>query len=508
MQPQGTIASRYKKLEGDRSAYVNRARACASVTIPSLFPLDDRTKGEDFQVPSQSLGAKLVNTLSAKLLLALLPPNNPFARLTVDDEDLGNDLDEETVGEVEEVLSKTEREVLRQTERNHLRPVLHETVKQLVVAGNGLLRVFDDSYKLYKLNSYVVKRDGSGKVREIILEEPLDSDSVPKHIQPSIEGFDQKTEKQKEEWKVYTQIKRNGSHWVVNQEMFGILDPKARSTFPLNKLPYVPLRMIRVDGEDYGRSYVEEYIGDIKTVDVLSQALREASVAAARIIYLVRQGSTTKPKVLREAPNGGFVAGREEDVSVLQLQKQADFAVARQHMVEIKEELSAAFLMNSSLTRNAERVTATEIRAMAQELEVVLGGVYSLLATEMQLPLVHVTLSQLQKAKRLPQLPDGVLKPQIMTGIAALGRTQELDKVRLLLEYLAPLGPETIAQNINVAEYIARVAANLQIDPEGLVPTKEERQSREQQMQMQQMMQQLGPEILKQSQGGNPSDVG
>lgn len=504
MQAQGTIASRYNKLKGDRSSYENRAVACASVTIPSLFPHDDSTKGEDFQVPSQSLGAKLVNTLSAKLLLALLPPNNPFARLTVDDKDLGNDLDEDTVGEVEEVLSKTEREVLRQTERNHLRPVLHETVKQLVVAGNGVLRVFDDSYKLYKLNSYVVKRDGKGKLRELIIEEPLDKESVPKHIQSQVDGFDQLDEKRKEEWKLYTQIKRNGSHWVVNQEMFGVLDPKARSTYPLNKLPFVPLRMIRVDGEDYGRSYVEEYIGDVKTVDVLSQALREASVAAARIIYLVRQGSTTKPKALREAPNGGFVAGREEDVSVLQLQKQADFAVARQHMVEIKEELSAAFLMNSSLTRNAERVTATEIRAMAQELEVVLGGVYSLLATELQLPLVQVTLAQLQKAKRLPQLPDGVLKPQIMTGIAALGRTQELDKVRLLLEYLAPLGPEVISQNINVAEYISRVAANLQIDPDGLVPTKDERDAKQQELQMQQMMQQLGPEIMRQ-QGGNPN---
>lgn len=499
---QGAIASRYQKLAGERSSYINRAVACASVTIPSLFPPEGSTGSQDFHVPSQSLGAKLLNTLAAKLLLTLLPPNTPFFRLTVDDIDLGNDLDEDTVGEVDEVLSDTEREVLRQTERNHLRPVLHETVKQLLVAGNGLIRTYDDSYKLYKLESYVIKRDGRGRVEEGIICEPLDKQNVPKHIAAQVPDFETQSEKKQKEWKLYTQFKRNGSHWVVNQEMFGIIDPKARSTYPMNKLPWIPLRMIRVDGEDYGRSYVEEYIGDIKTVDVLSQALREASVAAARILYLVKPGSSTKPKVLQEAPNGGFATGKEEDVSVLQLQKQADFAVARQHMVEIKEELSAAFLMNSSLARNAERVTATEIRAMAQELETVLGGVYSLLATELQLPLVKITLGQLQKDKKLPSLPDGVLKPQVLTGVAALGRSQELDKVRLLLEYLAPLGPEVISQNINVSEYISRVAANLQIDPEGLVPTKEERKQRQEEQEMKDMLMNMAPEMARQS-GGN-----
>lgn len=500
-----SVASRYKKLTGKRSAYINRAVACASVTIPSLFPPEGSEGSEDFHVPSQSLGAKLVNTLSAKLLLTLLPPNTPFFRLTVNDIDLGDDLDEDTEGEVEEVLSDTEREVLRQTERNHLRPVLHETTKQLLVAGNGLIRAFDDSYKLYKLDTYVVVRDGKGRVKEIIIEEPIDREDIPKHIALQVPNVDTDDEKKRKDWRVYTQIKRNGSHWVVNQEMFGIIDPKARSTYPKSKLPYIALRMIRVDGEDYGRSYVEEYIGDIKTVDVLSQALREASIAAARILYLIRPGSSTKPKVLREAPNGGFVQGREEDVTVLQLQKQADFAVARQHMVEIKEELSAAFLMNGSLTRNAERVTATEIRAMAQELETVLGGVYSLLATECQLPLVDITLAQLQKSGQLPTLPDGVLKPQILTGVAALGRSQELDKVRLLLEYIQPFGPEVLSESINVSEYIARVAANLQIDPEGLVPTKEERQARQDQKQMEAMMQTLGPKMMEQAGGNNDS---
>ena len=29
----------------------------------------------------------------------------------------------------------------------------------------------------------------------------------------------------------------------------------------------MPLRMIRVDGENYGRSYAEEYLGDLKSLE-------------------------------------------------------------------------------------------------------------------------------------------------------------------------------------------------------------------------------------------------
>ena len=189
--------------------------------------------------------------------------------------------------------------------------------------------------------------------------------------------------------------------------------------------------------------------------------------------------------------------GSPDDVSVLQLEKQADFNQARQRMAEIKEDLSAAFLMNSSLTRQAERVTATEIRAMAQELETVLGGVYALLSVELQLPIVQLILGHLQRERKLPQLPDGMLKPQVLTGVAALGRSQELDKLRLFIEYLSQLGPEAVAQSIEVSELAKRVAAALSIDTAGLIPTPETLDARNKQQQAKEMMQMIGPEAMK-----------
>ena len=69
------------------------------------------------------------------------------------------------------------------------------------------------------------------------------------------------------------------------------------------------------------------------------------------------------------------------------MQKFNDFRVAQESAQKIEERLAAAFLLNSSVQRDAERVTAEEVRFMAQELESTLGGVYSVLSQEFQLPL-------------------------------------------------------------------------------------------------------------------------
>jgi hypothetical protein len=495
---QGTIGKLYGRLEKDREAYLARARAAASVTIPSLFPPQGADGTTELRTPWQSFGARAVNTLSAKIVLTILPPNQPFFRATIDESDLPDGVTEETTGEIESKLSDIERMATRELDVKNMRPSAEETVKQLIVAGNGLLYVGEENTKFYRLDKYVVSRDGMGNTRDIVICEPINMDDVPRHIKPLIESTTTALPSQeKDKIKLYTHITRNGNHWVLNQEINGIPDPKARSVYPLDRLPYIPLRMIRVDGEDYGRGYVEEYLGDLKSIEMLSKALNEGTLAAARLIFMRNPNSVVKLQDLNDAPNGGFVDGNAEDVSALQMEKQADFNQARQRIAEITEGLSAAFLMNSSLTRQAERVTATEVRAMAQELETVLGGVYALLANEFQLPLVEILLGQLQRDGKMPEFPQGVMKPQILTGIAALGRTQELDKLRVLLEYLTPFGPEIIAENMNVDEYIKRVTASIGLETDGLVPTLDEKDARQKAKELEQLATTLGPQAMQ-----------
>jgi hypothetical protein len=295
---------------------------------------------------------------------------------------------------------------------------------------------------------------------------------------------------------LFTQVRRDGKNWKVIQELKGQIVPDSEGTYPLDKSPWIPLRLSRIDGESWGRGYVEEYLGDLKSLETLTQAIVEGSAAAAKVLFLVRPNGTTRARVLAEAPNGAIREGDAADVSTLQVQKSADFQIAFQTAQEIKDRLSYAFLMNSSVQRNAERVTAEEIRYMAGELEDALGGIYSILSQEFQLPLVNVLLLQMQKQRKVPALPKGIVHPTITTGLEALGRGHDLNKLAAMLEQLAQLGPETLTKYMNIGDYISRVGTSLGIDMKGLIKTDEEIQQETQQAQMQQTGEQLAPQAF------------
>jgi hypothetical protein len=270
--------------------------------------------------------------------------------------------------------------------------------------------------------------------------------------------------------------------------------------FKEDQNPFIPLRFIRIDGEDYGRGFIEEYIGDLRSLEALTKAIVQGSAASAKVLFLVRPNGTTKTKDLSAAPNGAFLQGDSNDVSTLQVQKGGDFRVALETMQMINDRLGAAFLLNSSVQRAAERVTAEEVRFMAQELETALGGVYSILSQEFQLPLINLLLNLLQKQGKMPKMPKDSVKPTVVTGIEALGRGQDLNKLASFLQYLQPLGPEVIANEMNLGDYIDRLAASLGIDTSGLIKSEEQKaqeQMMQQQMMQQQMLEQAGAGALQ-----------
>jgi hypothetical protein len=87
----------------------------------------------------------------------------------------------------------------------------------------------------------------------------------------------------------------------------------------------------------------------------------------------------------------------------------------------------------------------------------------------------------------------------IITGLEALGRGHDLNKLDVFISGLtSTLGPEIVAQYLNLEDYIARRAAAIGVDTKGLIKTKEEIEAAQQQAQQQAMMAQFGPEVVRQ----------
>jgi hypothetical protein len=153
----------------------------------------------------------------------------------------------------------------------------------------------------------------------------------------------------------------------------------------------------------------------------------------------------------------------------------------------------------SSLQRNAERVTATEIRAMAEELDAALGGIFSILAEEFQLPLVKTFIYRLKQKIGL-EIPDQV-EPNIVTGLDALGRGQDLNKLTAFMSQVAGLAQAgfDVAKYVDTTELINRMAAGSGIDPQGLVKSQDKINQEQQAAQQQQAMQGPMADAMKQS---------
>ena len=131
--------SLYEKLESKREPFLIRARECSKYTIPTLMPLLGHTSTTEFATPWQGMGARGVNNLSSKLLLALFPPNSPFFKLQIDDFTLEELTKQEGMrAQVEEGLNKIERSVQNEIERGAVRVSGFEAIKHLVVGGNVL----------------------------------------------------------------------------------------------------------------------------------------------------------------------------------------------------------------------------------------------------------------------------------------------------------------------------------------------------------------------------------
>jgi len=437
--------------------------------------------------------------------MSLLPPNAPFFRLVIDNAELEGMLADKR-SEAEEGLAKIERMVMQEIEVRGLRVPVTEALKQLLVTGNVLLYLPPkEKIRVFRLDRYVVKRDSMGNVLEIVTKESLSPLALPESAKEIIADPD--SDSPTKDLDLYTCIKFTGKNWKVHQELEGQIVPGSEGTFGKNRNPFLALRFTAMDGEDYGRGYVEEYLGDLKSLESLTQSIVEGSAAAAKVLFLVRPNGTTRVKTLAESPNGAIVTGDDNDVSSLQLGKSQDFAVAQQTIQMLQTRLSRVFLMNSSIRRDAERVTAQEIRVAHQELEIALGGVYAVLSQEFQLPLVELLMHKMQKEKKIPELPEEGLKPLIVTGVEALGRGEDLNKLGQFLQNLAPLGEQALAE-LNIPDYINRLAGSLGIDTEGLVKSEEEKQleaqaaeAKQAQMVNQQMMGRIAekatPEMMK-----------
>ena len=371
-----TAAGRYAQLQSLRSTFDREAKDSSKLTIPSLIPESTTGTRAKIKTPFQAVGARGVNSLASKLLFALLPPSTAFFKLSIDSLELLKQGQEGLETELDKGLRTIETALMNEIEISNDRVAMFEALKHLIVGGNVLLYLTDDGLKVYPLSKFVCKRDAVGNVLEIITQESVSPNALSPEFLEQIkkkENYDEKT--MDSDLDIYTYVKRENDNFIWYQECKGEKIPGTDGRSKVDVSPWITLRFVRIDGEDYGRGYVEEYRGDLISLEALMQAIIEGAAASAKTLFLVNPNGVTRAATLAKAPNGAIREGSAADISVMQVGKAADFSVSFSAIQRIESRLEYAFLMARSVQRDAERVTAAEVTMMANELENSLGGI-------------------------------------------------------------------------------------------------------------------------------------
>lgn len=466
MTTRGRIASLFSSEDGNRTDTLDIARQCARLTTPWILPDEARTEGERLFRQNQSLGKRGVANLQGKLLLALFPPDHPFFQIELDPEFLYNpNIPPGFKQAVADALWLQQLQITATLESSHIRSQgrpgvgfrvgQHHSLGQMIVTGDTLDELTDDyTTKVHRRDNYITRRDGSGCVLFHITRESIDPLSLSeadmlaaqlslKELKEKPAGSRMMNMFTRHEWNFRSQT------WVIEQEVNGYV--VRTSEEPESRVFSTPFELIT--GENYGHGFVEGLLGDLQTLDTTRAKLREAIGNMARMVPVIDPSSSTQEEDLLR-PSGEpirsrVVNGMPTEIGMLQSQKQADISSVAQYVASLQSDLAKAFLLESAIQPQKERVTAAQVGRIAEEVEGATGGLYIPISENKHLPLLRRVRWQMKRDGLLPamkQEAERMVRFKVLTGLSALAQQARLNRILTLSQAMAAIGPAGMAR--------------------------------------------------------------
>ena len=489
MSDHKTIKARYESDAAKRDSILETARLCAKLTKPWILPPLGQTQDQRLTENYQSVGSRGIVTLEGRMLIALWPQETPWFQLSLSAELLyGNTLSEEEKNEFQGRLALHEF-IIQSTlgssdiaSTDERRPSIFQSRKrmalaQILVTGDTL-EYMDEHYKLrgYRRDQYVTFRNSSGEVIYHIIHEEIDPLTLTPEQREKAQFDDGIIEKRVDERMVdihtmieYQPVARN---WQIRQE----INEHEINISQESITPYFSTPFELVEGSHYGRSFVEQNLGDLRSLNSSRQSELEIIALMAKITPVIDPSSHIRAEDLAK-PSGEAIiddvrAGVIQHIALLQSEKIGEFAAVTQKGDRLEAKLEQAFLIPD--TRESERTTAFEVQKDIIEINQALGGVYAPIADAQQLPLLRRTIHQLKIDKLLPPLPEGTVEIKALTGLAALSRQIAASKVMALVGAIAQIPPPEQLGRLDRDVLIEFLARNLSLYVPGLIKTDEQ----------------------------------
>lgn len=489
---QEKLNSLYEKYKDTR--LLLKFETYARWTTASVFPTYmEKTELEGNDITErdyQSTGAILVNNLASKLVQYLFPVSASFFRLKETDKlkkFLRETSSEST--DVSQEIANLERLASERLFMNEGYAQLHQLMRILIVTGNALIYRNNGKLTVYSPRNFVVLRDASGTVLDCILKEQVVFSRLPLEAKLLFRA----DKKEFDTLNLFTRIKLiseegKPDRYLVYQE----IEDKAfgdKTFYHKNLCPYIPVVWDLVNSDSYGHGLVAEYAGDFARLSMLSEASAKYQLDACKVVNLVKPGATADIDALASASCGEYVSANPEEVVKSETGDAAFINAIDGIIMRLVNSLSIAFMYSANV-RDAERVTAAEIRMKVAEVDKTLGGVYSKLSEQLHPAFAYLLCGEIAP-KFGAAIASGALKIDLLIGTAALGRTGDVERLLQSMQVLGAIVPaaQQVSPRFSTEKIVDMVLLSNNIDTRTVMKSEEEIRAEQQQIQSQ--MQQL-----------------
>lgn len=434
MANEESLKQQWARLEGNRRQALERARKVSQYTLPYVCP----PEGQNPDTVTSSSGfssfcSQGVTNLVTKLNIALFRPSKPFFRLSPTASGMQAIVanhGEEAASVIDKMLAEREEASMEQWNKRADSTVILAILEGLVVTGNVVVYKDDvhgrEKFRAINLQDFVIERPANGMITRLIIRDSVMvgelDEATLKKLPRELKEDPTRNVSLYSGW-VFTGTKDGLFTYRMVQDVEEINVYQSKTDQTEDEVPWFFVGGRRAPKATYCNPLIYPSISDIIVHHELSEAIVNGSLDSANFFWLVDPDLGTNVEDIEAAQMGDVVNGKNGSVQVMSTGSINTIMSLHQQRQELESKLSKAFLQTIDAMQVKSNITATEVRAIVQELERVYAGVYAELAHSLQLPL----------AKRLMASAgfdlDGSMELTVLTGMDSMSRQTDLDNL-------------------------------------------------------------------------------
>lgn len=447
---------------------------------------------------STDLPSSAVDNFNSILQKILFPVNRPFFAFDIPQQALIDSGLDETV--IQTTMDASVLGMMDLLKHKGLYSVLPKIFENTTVIGNALLFMGykkNDPVTFISPADFVWRRTASGQCKEIIIREVIAVEDLPEDLQKLLEkeGYVSKEQLADAAFnsyemravQKYTHVKFTETSQEITEYVDGF---KVGETFKksLKEPIFIPIAPNIPVKTQYGVGKVQNSISSILQVRGATLGYSKLNSLIANLKFEVAYTAVNSIKQIKKARSTDYVPVPEKGSISLMNFGTVNTAPLDNSLEFAKQEIARKFLMQSLATRNAERVTAEEIRRLSEELTSVHSDLLQAFADQLQEPLVKYALYHLDLTTQEGQnVKDALeqLEVKIITGTSAIDKVSESDNLVAMLSEAAYLGqlPPNISAYLKINNVLQRFAQARGIPAKEIIKSDEEVQAEIQQAQ-------------------------